>query len=441
MRRTTTLPALVLAFGLVAAACSDPATETATNDGIASSSTSAPPASTEAPTTTTAAAPATTESPSTTTAPDSTTTAAAPDDDVIVELYVEDEDEFCGDWIPARVGDNLTCRRPETLPPDPVARSTAWELPVVDTALVDRTGWHPPLALLNWDTVSLLTVDDPLSTPTVTPWARLHSWADELRVASDGTLVVAQEGPVGDEASWPWIDVAVYRPDGTAPSIVPDGQYLYDVGWYEGREVVVYQAQPTDDEDLPLLTIPLDDLASPAPAFGTAWGDEWLTTHVDLEDGWATVLGYLGNDSVIEFREPDGSLLDQPDPIIEHGHPDLDSVVAVAVSADGARVTWVEYPADLFDDPDEYVRVKSADLVTNDLIFDIPIEDPLIGPTSEPVVSVFDLGDHVIVNTVGYWANRWWPNPAIVVSFAGEEPDWWKLPVTGIAVPVPYTLS
>ena len=287
----------------------------------------------------------------------------------------------------------------------------------------------------------MLTVDDPLSTPTVTPWARLHSWADELRVASDGTLVVAQEGPVGDEASWPWIDVAVYRPDGTAPSIVPDGQYLYDVGWYEGREVVVYQSQPTDDEDLPLLTIPLDDLASPAPAFGTAWGDEWLTTHVDLEDGWATVLGYLGNDSVIEFREPDGSLLDQPDPIIEHGHPDLDSVVAVAVSADGARVTWVEYPADLFDDPDEYVRVKSADLVTNDLIFDIPIEDPLIGPTSEPVVSVFDLGDHVIVNTVGYWANRWWPNPAIVVSFAGEEPDWWKLPVTGIAVPVPYTLS
>ena len=142
MRRTTTLPALVLAFGLVAAACSDPATETATNDGIASSSTSAPPASTEAPTTTTAAAPATTESPSTTTAPDSTTTAAAPD-----------EDECGGDWIPARVGDNLTCRRPETLPPDPVARSTAWELPVVDTALVDRTGWHPPLALLNWDPV------------------------------------------------------------------------------------------------------------------------------------------------------------------------------------------------------------------------------------------------------------------------------------------------
>ena len=444
MRRSTTLLALVLA--LIAAACSDDAaTETATEPKPATSAavaTTDPPVTTDDDPVSTTAAP-TTAPATTSTEPPATTTTTAPagrDDEPVVEFHVEDEDEMCGDWVPARVGDDLTCRRPDTLPPDPVARGTAWELPAVDADLVATYGWYPPLALLNWDTVSLLTVDDPLSAPTVTPWARLDSWAEDLRVASDGTIVVSQDGPVGDEASWPWIDIAVYRPDGSVPAVVPGGQYLYDVGFHEGREVVIFEPDRADGEDLPLLIAPLDEVSAVAPAFGPAWVDGWLTTHVDLEDGWAALLGYVGNDSVIEFREADGSLFFQPDPIVDHGGPHLDSVVALAISSDGSRVTWVEYPEDLFDHSDRFVRVKSADLVTGDLIFDIPIEDDNIGSTVEPVVSVFDLGDHVIVNTVGFWANRWWPNPAIILSFAAEEPEWWKLPVTGIAVPVPYAL-
>ena len=104
----------------------------------------------------------------------------------------------------------------------------------------------------------------------------------------------------------------------------------------------MYEPDRDGENDLPLLAAPLDDPTSSYPALGPAWAADWLTTHVDLEDGWAALLGYVGNDSAIEFRTSDGSSTGQDDPIVEHGDPALDSVVAVAISSDRSRVTFVE---------------------------------------------------------------------------------------------------
>ena len=54
---------------------------------------------------------------------------------------------------------------------------------------------------------------------------------------------------------------------------------------------------------------------------------------------------------------------------------------------------------------------------------------------------MFDLGDHVIVNIYGFWANRGWGEEALVLSFTADEPEYWRLNVTGIAVPLPYTVG
>ena len=118
--------------------------------------------------------------------------------------------------------------------------------------------------------------------------------------------------------------------------------------------------------------------------------------------------------------------------------------MAATLSPDGEHVTWAEGPdwsftADGFEPaPLTIKRMRLSDGV---IVLEWPVTEELLDLGSLQVVSTHDLGDHIIVNMVMWRLEQWWPIEATVIDLAYEEPDSYQLPVTGIAVPVPYVLD
>lgn len=426
----------VLAAVLVASSCSgDEPSGAVVSEAFATSSTTAVPATTAVPSTTTT-------DPSTTTS--TTTTLPTGDDDGSVVTWIESDgdDELCGEWVRVVNADSETCRDPATRPPGPAVPGTGWELPTVDAAITGEPWWHPPLALLNWNTVSLLTVEGPDQPPTVRPWAVLDAWADELRVAPDGTIVV-QQNAHDDDGPWPWIDVATYPDDGSDATIIEDSVRLHDIGLHGQLQAVLYEAHPVDEyddaEDVPLRIVPLGESRPGDPAFGLTRTTDAVYWGADLHFDRVIVQGWVGDRPVVEVRDLDGKVVSEPPVFAGHDAGRLPELAAITFSEDGRRITWVEFPFVEADAPLPHppARLKSIDAATGDQLLDVAIEAD-VSRSAHPVWSIFDLRDHIVVNVAGFSANRWWPEPAIVIALTGAEPHEARLPVTGFAVPVPF---
>ena len=207
---------------------------------------------------------------------------------------------------------------------------------------------------------------------------------------------------------------------------------------------MLYEPHPVDeydpDEEVPFLLVPLGESRPGDPAFGLVERADAVYWGADLLGPRALVEGYAGDSSVLEVRDLDGKVLFEVDVLDGHDPEMPPSIGAAAWSSDGTRITWIEYPYDPPGAADEPTRVKSVAVATGELVFSIPLGADVY-PTFNPVHSIHDLGTHVVINTLGFAANTWWPEPATILSFTADEPELWQLPVTGVAVPVPYVVG
>ncbi|MEM9464507.1 MAG: hypothetical protein AAGA90_04010 [Actinomycetota bacterium] len=430
MRRLTIL---LFAGALVAGACSDDSETEAggpASDGLETTSSTTTTTESVASSTTEAPEPTVTDPPTTTTAPTSTTTEPANDED--------DLDGMCGDWIPVVTDFGTTCVDPATVPPEPVAAGTSWTLPVVDPTIEGERWWRPPLALLNQDSVTLLETIEAFGADRITPWARLDTWGEDLRVATDGSIVVNQY-PADDSTS-PWYDVAVYRP-GADAVVVPGAQVFHDVAEIAGIESVLIAGDPAVDD--PLIEVrPLADPASFVGHFGASDAPEYGTTHVDVVGDQAVVTAWADLTEYVGYVDLGGASVDRPSPTGDLGYNQPPFVTAATFSPDGGRVTWAEGPdwdgatGDTVEAP--WV-VHSMDLATGETVLTWTVSEPLRDVNQQLLWSIHDLGDHIVVNFMTWRLQGWWPTQALVIDLSYEEPDATRLPIAGIAVPVPYT--
>ena len=354
---------------------------------------------TEAPTTTTttteAATTTTTEAATTTTttteAPTTTTTVAAGPPATLItdeysEVLVTDEPCWWGDhtvsvWF--RGGSEPDCWERDALPPPPGPPRVPWALPGGASSL-------PPLAVANWNFVSVVVADTGPDTATVEPWVTLDRGISELRGGSDGSVVASVAAPCPPELQYASISctaVRVYRPDGAPPiDLHHTDSQLVELMMVDGEESIVFRAWNELDED-----------------------HEWRVAPLQ-----APVAG------VRVVAEP-------PEPIavvIEDSWTDYDRVTTWGPDED--RFTWV----DMADYPH---RLRSRPAGSEDLLFDIELSETC----QDRPERVVDLGSHVIVNCGRVRGNRVDGDRAVVIDLTGATVQQWRLPITGWVAPIP----
>ena len=326
----------------------------------------------------------------TTEAPTPTTTEASdPPVYLITDEYsavwVVDEPCWTGDdWVPYGVGDDeYHCWERAALPPPPGPPGVPWALPGSASSL-------PPLAVTNWNFVSVVVVDTGSDSATAAPWVTLDRSVSVLRVGLDGSLVasvIAECPPKLQYASISCTAVRVYRPDGSAPiELHHTDSQLVELMMVDGEELIVYRAWNEIDEDHEWRVAPLD-----APVAGArVVADPPEPIAVVIEDSWT-------DDDRVTTWDPDEN-----------------------------RFTWV----DMADYPH---RLRSRPAGSEDLLFDIEISEHC----HDRPEGVVDLGSHVIVNCGRTRGNSVDGDRAVVIDLTGAPVQQWRLPITGWVAPIP----
>ncbi|MEM8709149.1 MAG: hypothetical protein AAGE98_22000, partial [Actinomycetota bacterium] len=166
---------------------------------------------------------------------------------------------------------------------------------------------------------------------------------------------------------------------------------------------------------------------------------------VDIDGGFAVVTAWADLTESVEYRDiGDASVDGLPSPTDDLAYNAPPYVVAATLSPGGTHVTWAEGPdwsfeADGFE-PAPW-RIKRMRLADGVVVLEWPVTEELSDLGQLQVASTHDLGDHIIVNMVDWRNDQWWPIQATVIDLAYEEPESYRLPITGIAVPVPYVLE
>lgn len=245
----------------------------------------------------------------------------------------------------------------------------------------------PPLAVTNWNFLSLVQADAGPDSVTVVAWVTLEGFvANSLGVqfGTDGSLVVAHDAECPPELSYVsnycqriWL----YRSDGSPRIAIHDtDSRLFDVMEVDGEESIVFQAWNTIDQDY-----------------------EWR---------------------IAPLREPIAGVrvvAEPPEPVavvIEETWLDYERVAAWG--PDEARFTWI----DMADYP---YRLRSHFVGSEELLFAIELSESC----QDRPTRVVDIGTHVLVNCGRVRGNSVDGDRALVVDLTGDTVEQWRLPVTG----------
>ena len=297
--------------------------------------------------------------------------------DDFVQFGYRGEDEYfhCWEW--------------SALPPAPGPPRVPWSLP---PAAPDGDGEPalPPLAVANWNFVSLVTAGAGPDSASVVPWVTLDEHIYKLRVGTDGSLVAVHWAecppePVLTHNSC--FSVFVYRPDGSPPIEVHENAWLADVVMVDGDESIVFSGWNQIDE-----------------------ADEWWIAPLRDPVAGARVVAELPETLAVltwEWRWENDRI--------------------AAWGPDEARLTWIEKG---FCGP---CQIGSSAADTDESLFDIELS---VRCRDEPM-ELIDLGSHLIVDCGRTRVNWVDGDRAVVVALAGDEVEQWRLPITGWVTPVP----
>ncbi len=368
----------------------------------------------------------TSTSTSTSTAPSTTTTAVEDGDADTATTTTAAPVGMCGDLTPVVTAGGTRCIDPDapvTWDVDP-----AWFEPVDDSAAL------PMMIGADWRQVFVVDGSLPHEDQII-PLRLVDGDVTEVRMMSDGSFIVQETYPDGDEEYWP--EVWIYHPDGTS-DMVPGATQLYDLGWLDGRQVAVVGVVDGTDGAWPIRTFDVDNLEWVHPDLGPHSASEYFVTNIDVASGLMVVTAIADLTEWVRFTTTDGvdAELASPTDSLDYNAPPY--ITAATFTPDASVVLWAEGPdwdgaaEEQASDP---WRIEAVDIATGDQVLGWQVTD-LDGPDDLNVVSTHHTGDFVFVNSNTWTSGARVNGQPFIIDLRGEEPEEWRLRFRGIVSPI-----
>lgn len=257
------------------------------------------------------------------------------------------------------------------------------------------------------------------------------------RLAGDGSLVVELIDDVAIGEAVTVHKIVQFGTNGSITDLIEDA-VLFDLALFGGVEqVLVGEVWDGEDEAANLVAVPLD--GRPPVAFGTAFAPEYGVGSIDVVNEVAMVSAYADLSELVSFTDAAGNDISRPSPTDDLEYGAEPAVSHATFSPDGSEVAWIEGPEYYPDaDAEEATwhgawRVRSFDVVTGEERLNLAFEFPDGDPFNQLVNGLAHRGDQMVISRGLIDDGSGSDLELLVLDLATEEPEWYELPVHGVA--------